>query len=114
MKALMRAMPHLMIETSQGLAFSPNMSSSRGATQAHSGVAHPASLSGDSSLLFTAGVNQANHIQALQTDGFQVGTDRGLTLPAERTIGWLSVIVPSLQPLNLLPLRPPNILMGSY
>jgi hypothetical protein len=42
---------------------------------ADSGVARPAPLSGDSSLLFTAGINQANHIQALQNGGFQVGTD---------------------------------------
>jgi hypothetical protein len=38
-------------------------------------VARPASLSGDSTLLFTAGIPQTNNIQALQTDGFQVGTD---------------------------------------
>src|SRR5437867_6788 len=35
----------------------------------------PTSLSGDSALLFTAASNLANAIQALQADGFQVGTD---------------------------------------
>src|SRR5262249_36179642 len=39
------------------------------------GVHRPAALTGDSTLNFTGGNNFANAIQALQADGFQVGTD---------------------------------------
>lgn len=42
---------------------------------ARRGVHRPASLAGDSTLNFTAAANFANSLQALQADGFQLGTD---------------------------------------
>jgi len=41
----------------------------------HRGVHRPSSISTDSTLNFTTGVNFANGIQALETDGFQLGMD---------------------------------------
>src|SRR3972149_4945205 len=38
-------------------------------------VHRPAALAGDSTLRFTGTPNSSNAIQALQSDGFQVGTD---------------------------------------
>jgi hypothetical protein len=47
---------------------------------ARPGVHRPAALGGDSTLRFDANANLANAIQALQADGFQVGTDTGVNV----------------------------------
>ena len=54
-------------------------------------VHRPVGLLGDSTLLFTASTNLSNVIQALQADGFQVGSDARANRSGTTFFGWLLV-----------------------
>ena len=57
-----------------GVGFSPDWLNIRQAASRR-GIHRPAALTGDSGQSFSATANAANTIQALQADGFQVGSD---------------------------------------
>jgi len=60
-----------------GVGFQPEyvMVRANDTATARLGAHRPATLPGDNTLLYGAVVNAANSIQALQSDGFQIGTD---------------------------------------
>ena len=62
---------------------------------ARSANAHPASLAGDNTLLFTATASGTNRIQALQSNGFQVGTSTDVNA---NTVTYYSLAVRSSAP----------------
>ena len=74
-----------------GVGFQPEYVLVRNSTLGNGqrSVARPASLSGDSSVNFGLIPNESNHIQALLTDGFQVGNSNRVNLSG-LTYNWVA------------------------
>lgn len=75
-----------------GVGFQPAyviVKSSTSGTNADRAVHRPSSLSGDSTLHFAVVVNFANGLQALEANGFQIGTD-GTVNTSAKTYYWMA------------------------
>jgi hypothetical protein len=73
-----------------GVGFQPDLVWVKGNSSLARGASRPSSIAGDTTVFFTSAAAAANHVQALESDGFQVGTSQNASGYTYRWFAWKS------------------------
>jgi len=73
-----------------GAGFQPDLVWVKGNSSLAKGATRPSSIAGDTTEFFTSAAAAANHVQALESDGFQVGTAQNASGYTYRWFAWKS------------------------
>ena len=77
-----------------GVGFQPDLVWVKRASSLTAGVMRPSSVAGDSTEFFNTSAAAADHVQTLQSDGFQVGTLENASGSAYRWFAWKAAAPP--------------------